>query len=136
MKIRPPEKPINLTPMIDVVFQIIIFFVFTIDLDKEKISESLRLGDAPNGAPVEEAEPMTVSVQVTDSGYIQMGAAYLTVKQFKGIMANTVKRYGSNVPVVIYGDVRTKHKDIRVVLDACSQVGLWKISFAAVQERV
>ena len=36
MRQKAEPDAVNLTPMIDIVFQMIIFFVYTIDLDREK----------------------------------------------------------------------------------------------------
>jgi len=136
MKQQSEVEDINLTPMIDIVFQIIIFFILTLDMDKMKVDEDNEMGFAPSGIAIEEYEAMTVHIQVIRNGSVKLGQTPVSLTQFKGIMANSVGRFGNSIPIVIYGDKRTHHKDIRRVLDACSQVGLWKISFAAVQEKM
>jgi biopolymer transport protein ExbD len=37
-------------------------------------------------------------------------------------------------PVLIRADKKTKHQDVRAVMDLCTSVGLWKINFAAVKQ--
>ena len=49
-------------------------------------------------------------------------------------MKARVNRLGYNFPVLVRGDKRAKHKDIRKVMDICASVGIWKIQFAAIQE--
>lgn len=126
---------INMTPMIDVVFQMIIFFVCTIDLDKKKFDERIKLSMAPHGKAVEKKDPRTMIVDVNSKGQIGIANTYMDRATFTQIMANAVKRYGQTMPVVIRGDGRTRHRDIRKVLDVCSKVGLWKVKFAAIKDR-
>ena len=64
MKRRPAEGSVNMTPMIDVVFQLIIFFVCTIELEKAAIDESIRLAMAPHGPAIEEKNPLEVVIDV------------------------------------------------------------------------
>ena len=47
---------INMTPMIDIVFQMIIFFVLTIDMDKKQFDDRIKLAMAPHGKPVEKKD--------------------------------------------------------------------------------
>lgn len=136
MKKQTAVEEVNLTPMIDIVFQIIIFFILTLDMDKMKVDEDNLMGMAPSGIPIEEYEKMTVHIQVVRSGGVKLGQTPVSISAFKGIMSNSVNRFGNGIPVVIYGDKRAHHNEIRKVLDACSQVGLWKISFAAIQEKM
>jgi biopolymer transport protein ExbD len=125
---------INMTPMIDVVFQMIIFFITTIDLDKKKFDERIKLSLAPHGKAVEKKDPRTMIVDVNEKGQIGIANTYMDTATFTKIMANAVSRYGQTMPVVIRGDGRTRHRDIRRVLDVCSRVGLWKVKFAAIKD--
>lgn len=126
---------INMTPMIDVVFQMIIFFVCTIDLDKKKFDERIKLSMAPHGKAVEKKDPRTMIVDVNEKGQIGIANVYMDRNTFTKIMANAVARYGQTMPVVVRGDARTRHRDVRRVLDVCSEVGLWKVKFAAIKDR-
>jgi len=129
------EGGINMTPMIDVVFQMIIFFVCTIDLDKKKFDERIKLSMAPHGKAVEKKDPRTMIVDVNAKGQIGIAQAYMDAGTFEVMLRNAVSRYGQTMPVLIRGDARTRHRDIRRVLDICSRVGLWKIKFAAIKDK-
>ena len=37
-------------------------------------------------------------------------------------------------PVLIRADRRTKHTDVKAVMDICTQSGIWRINFAAIKE--
>lgn len=124
-----------MTPMIDVVFQMIIFFVCTIDLDKKKFDERIKLAMAPHGKAVEEKDPRTMIVDVNSEGQIGIANTYMTRSAFRKVLANAVARYGQTMPVLIRGDARTRHRDIRRVMDVCSEVGLWKVKFAAIKDK-
>jgi len=127
---------INMTPMIDIVFQMIIFFVLTIQMEKQALNEKIRLAMSPHGPAVEKKDPRTVTVEVDDKGVITIARQPLTPVQFKNIMRKAVAEYGQTTPVVIRGDGRTRHEDIRKVMDACSDAGLWKVKFAAIKDAV
>jgi biopolymer transport protein ExbD len=121
----------DMTPMIDVVFQLIIFFIVTINLE-QKYNEDIKLEDAPN-APLVKEEPMQMVIEVDEHGWISMHGAQVKPAQLKAIIQRRFN-YMSEFPVLIRADYRTKHRDVRAVMDICSEVGLWKISFAAIKE--
>ena len=127
MKKRTPDA-VNLTPMIDIVFQMIIFFVFTIDLDREKFDPEIEVPDADRAEVVEEFEPATVIVQVLHNGNIQIGSTPMTPSQFRNVIRTARQRQGQNIPVLIYGDGRTRHRYIEQVMNICSDEGLWRIN--------
>jgi biopolymer transport protein ExbD len=45
-----------------------------------------------------------------------------------------VTDYGSDTPIIIAGDAKVQHKWIRKVMDACTEVGIWKLKFMALKE--
>lgn len=124
---------VDMTPMIDVVFQLIIFFIVTMKLEQD-INEDIVLADARYGPAIEEEDPRTMIIEVDQRGWISIRGAQLTRNTLQGIMVQRFKRYGA-FPVLIKGDHRTNHEDIRAVMDICSAIGIWRINFAATKEK-
>lgn len=127
------DATLDMTPMIDVVFQLIIFFIVTFKIT-DQTNRDIILEDSPYGPVLEEVPPSQVIVEVDRRGWISMNGATMTKSQFRSIMKERKKRMGGEFPVFIRGDYRALHKDIRAVMDVCTEVGIWKIDFAAVQE--
>ncbi|MFH0953335.1 MAG: biopolymer transporter ExbD [Verrucomicrobiota bacterium] len=134
MRQRLDEPGINMTPMIDVVFQLIIFFVTTVDLQSKTLDTKLKLAMAPHGTAVEKKDPRTIEVDVDDKGRISISRCYLSEAVLKSILRKTVIEQGQTVPVVIRGDASAQHESIKAVMDACAAAGLWKVKFAALKE--
>jgi biopolymer transport protein ExbD len=121
-----------MTPMIDVVFQMIIFFIVTIKMDETK-NEDIVLEDAAQSPLYEGKDPRTIVIEVDKRGWLSMNGAQMTTKQLKGIIKQRYNHFGA-FPVMIRADRRTLHKDVRKVMDICSERGIWKIDFAAIKE--
>ena len=124
-----------MTPMIDIVFQLIIFFVVTTELDKQRFDERIILAFSPNGPAIEKRDPRTVVVDVDDTGRISIAHTSMSINTLTVILGNAVKQYGASTPVQIRGDRRTRHDNIRRVMEACGQAGLWRVSFVAIKEK-
>jgi biopolymer transport protein ExbD len=138
-RFKQPDGNINMTAMIDVVFQMIIFFVCTVQLEQEAVSEWIRLPDSPHGPMIAEAkDPRTITIEVDDAGKISIARTRLSEERLKKILAKTVADYGpagGSIPVRIRADAASHHTDIRRVLDACTSAGLCKISFIATKDK-
>lgn len=135
MKKRPEEPGINMTPMIDVVFQLIIFFVTTADMQQKAIDESIRLALAPHAKPVDTRDPREIVIEVDKDGRISISRTYMSSDYLLTLMRKTVADQGQTVPVVIRADGETHHEAVRQVMDVCTKAGLWKVKFAAVKEK-
>ena len=133
MKPRKPLPGINMTPMIDVVFQMIIFFICTSDLEKQAFDQKVRLEWARDAQAVEKQDPLTVTINVREDGTLTIAGFTLSPGTLRGVMENTVARHGTRVPVVIRGDLAAPHHAVRQVMDICKGVGIWKLSFAAIK---
>jgi biopolymer transport protein ExbD len=125
----------NLTAMIDVVFQIIIFFVCTANMQDSEVDSRIRLPDAPNGIVEKKKDPRQVVISVDKSGVLRIGRSPLPLNTLDLIMRKAVKQCGSDTPVVIRGDERCTHKMIKTVMDTCTGAGIYKIKFSAMKEK-
>ncbi len=127
---------INMTPMIDIVFQMIIFFVLTVELEKDMIDEHLKLAMSPHGPAIEQKDPRTIHVDVRQNGRLSLGRVPVSDGQLRNILRNAAMQYGATTPVVIRGDMNTPHEEIKRVMDICTSAGIWKIKFGAIKEKV
>ena len=127
----------NLTAMIDVVFQLIIFFVCTISMQDQSKNTGIDLPMAPHG-PVETKELREIIVDVNKNNVITMARTPLSSTELLGILKHAVaeaQAHGASVPVIIRGDANARHEGIKAVMDACATAGIYKIKFAALKER-
>ena len=145
---KPSENPqLDMTPMIDVVFELIIFFVVTLKMSAEK-DESIVLEDGRDGIKLtpEELPPshmiVDVGLKTTPTGQVREGTCRISMMNMEISVQELGRRireryrlYNGEFPVLIRADYRVEHRYIKQVLDACTENKIWKISFVAVQDR-
>ena len=130
------ENPqLDMTPMIDVVFELIIFFVVTLTQCQAK-DETIRLEDGRYGVELtpDEMPPTQMTVDIARTGRISMGNITMTPEQIGQRVKERKRRFGE-FPVLIRADYRTRHEAVARVMNACTANGIWKISFMAIYER-
>ena len=135
MKTNRDIEPVNLTPMIDIVFQMIIFFVFTLDLEREKFDKDMDIPYAKQAPEIKEFEPATIYPQVLENGTIKIGSAITPPAKFRAIIKQAIGLYGDGIPVMIYAEGDTEHRYIKNVMDICSSEGLYKIHIIGMLEK-
>lgn len=130
---RNQQDPVlELTPMIDVVFQLIIFFIVTINLN-EQMNPDIELPMSPSSYEIDSL-PNAMVIEVSQRGWISMHGTALSPNQLQNMLAARSARIGE-FPVLIRGDGRAEHKHVRAVMDMCAAAGLWRINFVAIQEK-
>lgn len=130
------ENPqLDMTPMIDVVFELIIFFVVTLTQCQAK-DETIKLEDGRYGIELtpEELPPTQMTVDIARTGRISMGDITMTPEQIGQRVKERKRKFGE-FPVIIRADYRVRHEHVARVMNACTANGIWKISFMAIYER-
>jgi len=97
-----PEEPlINLTPLIDVVFVVLIAFMLIAPvLDIDKVDLAVSGGEKKKEAPSPEQSPLTVIVRADNS--IWMQGRKLSFDELEKILTNQKRLYPNKTPQVIH----------------------------------
>ncbi len=139
---------LDMTPMIDVVFQLIIFFVVTLKT-ADTINPDIVLEYGKDGPTLKADEfkvpPLTIEVKryfartkffqgALNRPIISINGAVVSDGQLRSLLKQTVQRRGKNFPLLIRADKDAYHEDIRKVMNFCNEAGLWQVSFIAMKE--
>ena len=124
----------NLTAMIDVVFQLIIFFVCTTNM-QNSIDDRIQLAIAPHGKPVVKKDPREIKIDVDAKGRISIARTYISPDLLKAIVKKSILEYGSDTPIIIRGDNEARHQAIQSAMNACTEAGIYKIKFSVLKEK-
>lgn len=121
---------INMTPMIDVVFQLIIFFLVTNHLVKQEEQLQLPLPVAASGSePVEEDIPR-LTINVLEDGTLMLAGRTLTPDDLRNRLRDKVREIGTSLQVRIRSDRGVPYRFVEPILLACAGAGVWDVSFA------
>jgi biopolymer transport protein ExbD len=120
------EAEINLTPMLDVVFIMLIFFIVTASFVKESGIDVNR----PDAATATVKERGNILVAITDTNQIWIDRRQVDVRS---VRANIERLHAENPQgaVVIQADKNSKNGLLVQVMDAARQAGVFSVSIAA-----
>ena len=124
------EAQINITPMLDIVFIMLIFFIVTASFVKEAGIDVTR----PPAATAERKERGNILVAITPTGQIWIDRRQVDVR---AVRANIERLHAENPQgaVVIQADRDSKNGLLVEVMDAAKLAGVENISIAADVER-
>jgi biopolymer transport protein ExbD len=114
---------LNLTPLIDVVFLLLVFFLVASRLSEEDRKLDVVLPSAGSAQPMT-AEPREIIVSIDQSGKFFLDAKVVTEQELKGILEKAVADNPAQQSVIIRGDRRTPFQYVVTVMDLCNQAGV------------
>ncbi|MGD2082680.1 MAG: biopolymer transporter ExbD, partial [Chromatiales bacterium] len=128
MNLRPKrqEPPqVNLTPLIDVVFLLLIFFMVSTTFEREtRIRVELPEADQELVAE-EEPGPLDVTVDAQGRFYVDQREVVSTdIEALKRALGKALEGRRDRPVVLITADAKTPHQAVITVMDAASQMGL------------
>ena len=135
MRAKEELPGVNMTALIDVIFMLVIFFILTAKMEETTINEAIKMAMAPHGTPVVHKDPRTTWVDVDAKGRIYINSTEISPGLFRKIINKAVGEYGRDTPIVITGDAKARHIDVKRVMDICTEAGIYKLKFAALKEK-
>lgn len=125
----------NMTPMIDVVFLLIIFFLVSSHLAKQEVQAELNLPVAETGEEQQTARRrVTINVVAERNHYvIRFGTRPVKTENLKQILGQERERADDDLEVRIRSDREIPYGVVEPILVACAQLGIWNVQFAVIQ---
>jgi len=129
-----PEPDVNLTPLIDVVFLLLIFFMVSTSFVKQS-QITIRLPEAESTAMVEEP-PEQIDIMITDQGTYLVNGRELINNRPETIRNALQRVSGGNtdLPLTISADANARHQHVVTAMDVAGRLGFVRISIATVDD--
>jgi len=125
---RGAEVGIDLTPLVDVVFMLLLFFMVTTSFN---VSTSLKLHLPTSNSSVKEQQIKEVKIQIDAYDQLYVQDEKVSDDQLRERILN-VSKGDPNMRVVIQADANSRHKRLVLVLDTLRQLGMGKVGIATV----
>ena len=134
LKTHIDEQPtLNLTPMIDIVFLLIIFFMVGTKFSELERKISLEVPSVTNQATLSAAPERTV-VNVYQDGRVDLDGQVVTLEELTSRLSAARSQY-SRQGVIIRGDANGRYQNVADVLNACKQAGISKLGVSVKLQR-
>ena len=128
---RDDQTSINLTPMIDIVFLLIIFFMvgsrFS-DLNQAERDISLKVPQVQNAQALTSAPDKRI-VNVYDDGKITLDRQPVSLAELESQLASAREQY-QKLGVVVRGDRTSKFERVAQVIAMCERVKIRDLNIA------
>ncbi len=120
------ESEVNMTPMLDVVFIMLIFFIVTASFVKEAGVDVIR----PPAATAEAKDQGNILIAITENGQIWVDRRQVDPRSLR---ANIERLHGENPQgsIVIQADAKSQNHLLVQVMDAAKAAGVNSIAIAA-----
>ncbi len=123
------EVNVNLTPLIDVVFLLLIFFMVTTTFSRNT-NLLINLPEA-SGQP-SEREAIEIEILISENGTYSVNGRQLVNTQIETLMRTVSEVSGgdSSIPLFITADANTSHQSVVTAMDAVAQLGFSSLNIA------
>lgn len=135
MNFRPAyrdEIDVNITPLIDVVFLLLIFFMVSTTFQKES---ELHVQLPKSTTTTEHQSQLTIEIVINPSGEYFISGQELVNNKMSTLRSalRKVTEGAIDTLLVIRADARAPHQSVVTAMDVAAQLGLMKISIATSQ---
>lgn len=129
LKTHQDDLPVlNLTPMVDIVFNLLIFFMVStqfVDLEKKVDLSVPEVGGTAGLSEIQRSK----TINVFRDGTITLDSQLVSVNELRSLLATAHRQY-EGLQVTIRGDAATPYQSVANVMNACRQAGIAEMGIA------
>jgi len=137
----PDFVEIDYTPMIDMTFQLVAFFMILINFSEAEADERIQLPSSVLAKPPQSPFEVPITIQMVKSGQIVMsGELYPDVNSIKPLLSNekyvleSKHKSASDATIIIRAHKDAKTGMVQEIIKVCQQMGFEKFTLRARSE--
>ena len=131
---RPRKLGFNMTPMIDVVFLLIIFFLVSSHLAKQESRMKLELPVAASGDNDPLTETPRITINIKEDGTMTFAGRPVMVQDIGNRLGDAKTEMGKDVEVRIRCSRLVPYGSVEPIMLACTKNKIWNVSYAVYRE--
>ncbi len=114
---------LSLTPLIDVVFLLLIFFLVTSEFEEEERRLDIVLPTATSAVPMI-GKPREIVIDIDEEGAIYLGGREMTLQELERMLYARAQQNPTNQTAVIRADRDASFQPVVSAMDVCNRVGI------------
>ncbi len=114
---------LSLTPLIDVVFLLLIFFLVTSEFEDEERRIDIVLPSASSATPMTR-KPREIVIDVDAEGQIYLRGKAVQWEELERLLTAAVADNPANQSAIIRADASTSFQPVVSVMDICNRTGI------------
>lgn len=144
MRFKKPSEALHegdMTPMIDMVFQLIAFFMVVVNFSEIDQNELIRLPSSELAIPPKSPLPSPITIQVTEKGGAILGGEEVAVPGLARLLTVEYQvldrmpgKTAKEATIIIRADGGTQVGVVQEVIKVCQETGFEKFSLRAKQQ--
>lgn len=125
-KFKRDDLEINLAPMIDVVFLLLIFFIVASTLNLREVKSNIQL---PDTEVVEEKKETEINISVTEEGEVYLGKERVKLVELEERLRNKVDDESIKT-LTVFADKEVAFQKVIQVMDIAKKIEVNNLNFA------
>jgi biopolymer transport protein ExbD len=131
---RSGELEFNMTPMIDIVFLLIIFFLVSSHLARQEAQMDLPLPIADSGTKADEIKGRRLTLNVTRDGQMILAGRRVTRAELGPRLVVALKDANGELEVRIRGNREVPYRHIAPIMLSCARNGIWNVTIGVYRQ--
>ena len=133
----PPRTEIDMTPMIDMTFQLITFFMFVMNFSEAEQDDRIQLPSSQLAKPAEGVIDRPITLQLTNSGSVIYAGELVAVRDIGGYLEREKSvmidagREPNSATVIVRADGRAKTGEVQDIIRICQEKGFERFALRA-----
>ena len=131
---RQPGIRFNITPLIDIVFLLIVFFLAATHLTQNEKLEAVELPEASQNESEPDEAPRRMIITITLDDKMHLRGSEITPEELEAQLLSLDESKRHEMEIRIRGDRRIPYRIVEPVLISCARAGISNVKFLVLNE--